>query len=98
MPNRAWYKIGHTFRVANGRVEPSVRVDYEDYVYPHKTKEDFSNFTSAVISDNIKEVLSGFEGRATDYIERTVDASVIKARKDLGKFIKYGHDDRGEEK
>lgn len=98
VPNRAWYKIGHTFRVANGRVEPSVRVDYEDYVYPHKTKEDFSNFTSAVISDNIKEVLSGFEGRATDYIDRTVDASVIKARKDLGKFIKYGHDDRGEEK
>ena len=98
VPNKAWYKIGHSFRILNGKVEPSVRVDYEDYVYPHKTKEDFSNFTSAVIGEHIKDVLSTLEDRATDYMDRTVDATVIKARKDLGKFIKYGHEDRGEEK
>lgn len=98
VPNRAWYKIGHAFRISNGRLEPHVRVDFEDYVYPHKTKEDFSNFTSAVIGEHIKEVLTTLEDRAADYMNKTVDATIIKARKDLGSFIKYGHDDRGEEK
>ena len=98
VPNRAWYKIGHAFRISNGRLEPHVRVDFEDYVYPHKTKEDFSNFTSAVIGEHIKEVLTTLEDRAADYMDKTVDATIIKARKDLGRFIKYGHDDKGEEK
>ena len=31
-------------------------------------------------------------------MDKTVDATIIKARKDLGRFIKYGHDDKGEEK
>ena len=98
VPNRAWYKIGHAFRISNGRLEPHVRVDFEDYVYPHKTKEDFSNFTSAVIGEHIKEVLTTLEDRAADYMNKTVDATIIKARKDLGRFIKYGHDYKGEEK
>ena len=98
VPNRAWYKIGHAFRISNGRLEPHVRVDFEDYVYPHKTKEDFSNFTSAVIGEHIKEVLTTLEDRTADYMNKTVDATIIKARKDLGRFIKYGHDDKGEEK
>lgn len=98
VPNRAWYKIGHAFRISNGRLEPHVRVDFEDYVYPHKTKEDFSNFTSAVIGEHIKEVLTTLEDRAADYMDKTVDATIIKARKDLGRFIKYGHDYKGEEK
>ena len=98
VPNRAWYKIGHAFRISNGRLEPHIRVDFEVYVYPHKTKEDFSNFTSAVIGEHIKEVLTTLEDRAADYMDKTVDATIIKARKDLGRFIKYGHDDKGEEK
>ena len=95
--NKAWYKVGHTFKIVDGKVEANVRVDYEDYIYPHRTKEDFSNFTTAVIGDNIKSVLTGLESKIIDHMDRAVDNAIIKARKDLGKFIKCGQDDKGEE-
>lgn len=88
--NKAWYKVGVVNRIENGRVVSSVRADYEDYIYPHVIKKDVSNFTAAIIGDEIKELLDGQKDRCLEAIDKSIETLVIKSRNDLGHYIKYG--------
>lgn len=85
--NKFWYNAGFEHSVKNGVATSRVRLDFEDYAYPHKEKNDFSSLVSSVISDDIGKAVSSALDNTNELFKQSTEQIVVNARREMSKLI-----------